>query len=204
MARSAPKRLPGLSAIIELPVATERLILRRMAAGDLHDLLAYQTHPANCNYQTVTPFTEQKAIEYLEKQAAFDPFGDAGGWMAIGVELKAEARLIGEVGIFLPPAPRSHGDVGWSLHPDYHGRGYATEAARALFAYAFTALQLHRVTSGCDARNIPSLRLMERIGMRREAHFRESAFADGAWQDSIAYGLLRDEWEAQQTTKKIP
>ncbi|MGC4045455.1 MAG: GNAT family protein [Armatimonas sp.] len=181
-----------------IPIETNRLIIRRMAPTDLKDFLAFNTHPANLEYQTVTPFTEEKAIEYLEKQAIMEP-GEAGGWLGLAIELRSEARIIGEVGIFLPPQPRSKGDIGWTLHPSYHGQGYATEAANALLIYAFKELNLHRVTAGCDARNLPSLRLMERLGMRKEAHYIQSVFSGGAWQDEYAYALLREEWLQKQS-----
>lgn len=180
-----------------IPVVTERLLIRSMALTDLHDFLSLNTHPANLEYQAVTPFTEETGRQYLERQAAQEP-GEAGGWMSFAVELRREARVIGEVGIFLPKQPRSKGDVGWSFHPDYHGQGYATEAARVLLAYAFEELQLHRVTSGCDTRNTASLRLMERLGMRREGHYIQSTLLHGVWRDDYSYALLRDEWLAQQ------
>jgi RimJ/RimL family protein N-acetyltransferase len=180
-----------------IPVVTERLLIRRMAVTDLRDFLRFNAHPANLEYQPVVPFTEETGVGYLERQATLEP-GDAGGWMGFAVELRREARMIGEVGIYLPRQPRSKGDVGWTFHPDYHGQGYATEAARVLLAYAFEELQLHRVTSGCDTRNAASIRLMERLGMRREGHYVQSTYLHGAWRDDYSYALLRDEWLSQQ------
>lgn len=178
------------------PIVTERLTLRRMAPSDLHDFLAYQTHPINLQYQAIEPFSEEKAKRFLERQATLE-IGEAGGWVAFAVTLREETRLIGEVGIFLPPQPRTDGDIGWSLHPDYHGHGYATEAARALLTCAFETLELHRVTAHCDTRNTASVRLMERLGMRREAHYRESTFFQNVWWDGYGYALLQKEWRAQ-------
>jgi RimJ/RimL family protein N-acetyltransferase len=180
-----------------LPIVTERLVIRRMAVTDLRDFLRFNTHPTNREYQAVVPFTEETGVGYLERQSTFEP-GDAGGWMGFAVELRQEARMIGEVGIFLPKEPRSKGDVGWTFHPDYHGQGYATEAARVLLTYAFDELKLHRVTAGCDTRNTASVRLMERLGMRREGHSLQSTFLQGAWRDDYSYALLREEWIAQE------
>lgn len=89
--------------------------------------------------------------------------------------------------------------MGWSFHPAYQGRGYATEAARVLLAYAFNKRGLRRVTSDCDARNAASLRLMERLGMRREGHLRQSRLTGDEWHDEYLYALLRDEWLARAT-----
>lgn len=177
-------------------IVTERLILRQMAPTDLHDLLAYQTHPTNLKYQPGEPFTAEKAISYLARQSALNMETEYG-WIAFAVELREEARVIGEVGMFLRPYPQSSGDIGWSLHPDYHGRGYAAEAARVVLAYAFDYRNLDRVTAGCDARNAASVRLMERLGMRREAYLSQNHYRDGGWQDSYTYVLLHSEWLLQ-------
>jgi RimJ/RimL family protein N-acetyltransferase len=179
-------------------VFTERLIVRRPVESDLHDFLAYRNHPENLKYQPIAPTTEEEASAFLARMAVAE-FGDTGGWQMFAVELKSEGRMIGEVGVYLSPHPESRGDLGWSFHPDCHGYGYATEAAQVLLRYVFEERGLHRVTAGCDARNTPSFRLMERLGMRREAYFVQSQFADGAWHDTVAYALLRDEWDARQT-----
>lgn len=184
------------------PVVTERLLIRRMAATDLSDYLAYRNHSENLKYQAIEPQAPEEALRYLERQAVFEP-GDAGGWVGFAVELREKAALIGEVGIFLPPQPRSTGDIGWSFHPSYHGQGYATEAARVLLVYAFEEQKLHRVTAGCDTRNQSSVRLMERLGMRREGHYRQSTRFGGAWRDEYLYALLRDEWLQQQESRNL-
>jgi RimJ/RimL family protein N-acetyltransferase len=85
--------------------------------------------------------------------------------------------------------------VGWILDPEYHGRGYATEAANTLLDLAFGPADMHRVVARCDARNERSWRLMERLGMRREAHFREHAIVKGAWDEEFIYAMLWQEWQ---------
>ncbi|MEO6502652.1 MAG: GNAT family protein [Jatrophihabitantaceae bacterium] len=86
-------------------------------------------------------------------------------------------------------------ELGWVFHPDYAGLGYATEAVRELIRICFTDLGLRRVTAGCFAGNEASWRLMERVGMRREAYtVRDSLHRSGRWLDGMAYALLADEW----------
>jgi RimJ/RimL family protein N-acetyltransferase len=80
--------------------------------------------------------------------------------------------------------------------PDHAGRGYATEAARRLLRLAFEELDLHRVIGRLDTRNEASARLMQRLGMRREAHFVENQFNQGRWESELVYAILRDEWLA--------
>ena len=79
--------------------------------------------------------------------------------------------------------------------PQDGGRGYATEAAGAMLAFAFEELKLHRVYGDCDARNIASARVMEKLGMRREQHgVRDSWHAELGWIDGFTYGILAEEW----------
>jgi hypothetical protein len=80
------------------------------------------------------------------------------------------------------------------FHPGYQGRGLATEAAEVVLGLGFDGLGLHRVIGRCDALNLPSARLMERLGMRREAHFVHNEIFKGSWGDELVYALLEDEW----------
>ena len=93
-------------------------------------------------------------------------------------------------------------DLGWTLLPDRTGNGYATEAVRAVLRICFEDLGLRRVTADCFAANETSWRLMERLGMRREAHtVSEALHRSGEWLDGYAYALLSDDWrEAQNAT----
>jgi len=181
-----------------IPTATERLFVRRMAPGDIDDFLAYQTHPEVMRYQPYEPATPESAARFLAKQAAAGEPGDGGAYLAFAVEHKVGRRMIGEVSIEVFPKAQSRGGVGWSFHPDYHGRGYAFEAAGALLEFGFSHLGLRRLTTFCDVRNAASWRLMERLGMRREGHTRQSMLLRGEWQDEYHYALLRDEWLARR------
>ena len=85
--------------------------------------------------------------------------------------------------------------LGWVVHPDHSGRGYGTEAVRALLAICFDQLGLRRVVAECFAANESSWHLMERVGMRREAHnIRDSLHRSGEWLDGLTYALLAEEW----------
>ncbi|MBH8573026.1 GNAT family N-acetyltransferase [Nostocaceae cyanobacterium CENA369] len=179
------------------PVVTKQLIIRRMAQTDLLDFLAYQTHPEVLRYMPVEPLTQERAIDFLARQAVVE-IGDEGGYIVFAVHHIADAKIIGEVGINLLPKAQSKGEIGWSLHPNYQGRGYATQAAQVLLNYGFAQRNLHRITSICDTRNTASYMLMERLGMRREGHLKQSQLIKGLWQNEYIYALLREEWLFQQ------
>lgn len=96
-------------------------------------------------------------------------------------------------------AAGTQAELGWVLDPAHTGHGYATEAVRALIDFSFTDLGVRRVVANCFLDNDTSWRLMERVGMRREAHLvRESLHRSGAWLDTVAYALLADEWAPAQ------
>jgi RimJ/RimL family protein N-acetyltransferase len=86
------------------------------------------------------------------------------------------------------------GEVGFVITPAHQGHGYAAEAATALLALAFHDLGLHRVIGRCDPRNTASARVMERMGMRREAHFVQNEIFKGEWSDEYVYAMLATEF----------
>lgn len=94
-------------------------------------------------------------------------------------------------------AHRVEAELGWVLNPAYAGQGYATEAVEELMRICFEDLGLRRVIANTFADNVPSWRLMERVGMRRETHtVKESLHRSGAWLDGFSYALLAEEWRA--------
>ncbi|GAA1840075.1 GNAT family N-acetyltransferase [Agromyces salentinus] len=114
---------------------------------------------------------------------------DAAGWRVIGdVMLRADRVEHGQL------------EIGWVMHPDFQGRGFAYEAASAVMEVAFGTLRAHRVHALLDARNAASAGLCERLGMRREATILEEEYNDGEWQDTAMYGILRREWAARRAT----
>ena len=88
------------------------------------------------------------------------------------------------------------GEVGYLFNPAHAGRGYATEASRALLQVGFEELGLHRIIGRLDVRNAASARVLERLGMRREAHFVQNEWLKGEWTDELVYAMLDREWRA--------
>ncbi|WP_341873563.1 GNAT family protein [Roseibium denhamense] len=105
--------------------------------------------------------------------------------------------LIGDISLRITNVEAGQAEIGFSLHPGRQGKGYALEAASAFLEFGFGALKLHRIFGRCDARNAGSWKLMERLGMRREAHFREHALFKGEWDEEYYYAILNREWQAR-------
>jgi RimJ/RimL family protein N-acetyltransferase len=106
-------------------------------------------------------------------------------------------RVIGDFMVRVSSVQHAQLELGWVLHPDFQGRGFAREAAGAVLAFAFETLNAHRVQAFLDARNAASAALCERLGMRREATILEEQYNDDEWQDTALYGVLRREWVEQ-------
>lgn len=87
--------------------------------------------------------------------------------------------------------------MGYELNPDHWGRGYATEATRALVTLGFTTLGLHRIWSSCIADNVASARVLTNVGMQLEGRLHENEYFKGRYWDTLIFGLLVGEWPSQ-------
>ena len=176
----------------DFPITTERLSLRPYASGDLDALYDIQSLPEVTRYLMYGTRDRDQVREILEQRIRADgPERDA---VNLAVVLPDSGTLIGDVVLFLRNPEHRQGEIGYVFHPDYGGRGYATEAARVLLRLGFKDYGLHRIIGRIDARNTASARVLERLGMRREAHLVENEWVKGEWTDEAIYGILADEW----------
>ena len=168
-----------------------------MRETDLSDFLEYDGDPVLDRFRSRSPFTEDEAKEFIVFQRSL-PVGTESEWLYLAVVLESEEKMIGTVCMNLLSRQHQHGEVGWHLNPAYHGQGFATEAASALLEFGFAELDWHRISARCYEGNKPSLRLMERLGMRREALLRETAcLMDGEWHNEYGCGILKTEWDVR-------
>ena len=86
-------------------------------------------------------------------------------------------------------------EVGWAIHPDEWGKGYATEAAWQLMDWGFKELNIHRIVAFCHSSNAASVRVMEKLGMRQDGRLRETRWLNGEWWDEYVYAILEREWK---------
>ena len=179
-----------------LPIETERLVVRRLLEGDLGDFLEYEIRPEHTRYLARGPYVEERAQGFIAQMRDLE-IGAEETYLHLALELKATGKMIGTVCVKVTSQAHRQGDIGWFLHGDYQRQGLATEASRALVTFAFADIGLHRITAHCDAANERSRRMMERLGMRREAHFRHAAFFDEEWHDQYLYAILEWEWKTE-------
>lgn len=175
------------------PIETTRLRLRPFTRGDVDAVFSYRSLDAVAEYLFDPPLSREEcalAVQQRTSQVALEEEGDR---IILAVE-EHSGPVVGEVSLILRAREAKQVELGWIFHPNRHGRGYAREAATALLDLAFVQGEMHRAFARCDALNSASWRLMERLGMRREAHFREHALFKGRWDEEFIYAILSREW----------
>ncbi|WP_019634570.1 GNAT family N-acetyltransferase [Actinomadura atramentaria] len=185
------------------PLRTRRLLLRPFEPGDLDGLYAYQSLPDVTRYLTWEPRTREESRLFLRQKMDASTLEREGDWLVAAVVHSGSGELMGEINLGWRSREHRQGEIGYVINPAYHGHGYATEAAAEGLRLGFEEFGLHRVVGRIDARNEASARVLERLGMRREAHLRENEFVKGEWSDEIVYAILRREWDAHRGTTII-
>ncbi|QHC68606.1 GNAT family N-acetyltransferase [Rathayibacter sp. VKM Ac-2759] len=178
---------------------TERLLLRPLGLDDADDHARYQGDPEAVRYLRWPVRTPEESREHLLVRLPSDRLAADGDVVVLAIvptEGPFEGRVIGDLTLIATSVAQAGVEIGWVLHPEAQGRGYATEAARALLELAFDRLDTHRVLAQLDARNTASARLCERLGLRLEAHHLEDEYSKGGWTSTLVYALLARERRA--------
>jgi RimJ/RimL family protein N-acetyltransferase len=149
------------------------VILRRLSPADLPAFQAYRADPAVGRYQGWRPQPETEALAFIEEMAAVPLFPE-GTWVQIGIAERRSNLLIGDIGMCVA-AGGAAAEIGFSLSPLAQGNGLGTEAVQEAVRFLFQQTTVADVVGITDARNAPSVRLLERVGMRRVAS-RSSVF----------------------------
>jgi ribosomal-protein-alanine N-acetyltransferase len=174
-------------------IETARLVLRELRHDDWVEARALDSDPEVVRYQSNDVLDEAGTRAYLAKNIArasetprrvFD----------LALTRKGEDRFLGRAGLGIERPEHHEAMVWFQLRRDLWGQGYTTEALRGVLRFGFETLKLHRCYGDCDPRNVGSARVMEKAGMRREAHLRENWWLKGEWCDSYIYAALEHEW----------
>jgi RimJ/RimL family protein N-acetyltransferase len=176
-----------------MDLTAERLVVRRFTQDDWHDLRDYICTPEVSAWEPDYPSGDKGAQDMATYFAATDDF-----WAA---ELRDRRKVIGHIHFGQKePKETLTWNLGYVFNPTYYRCGYATEACRHLLRYGFEEIGVRRVEAGCNPDNVASWRLLERLGLRREAHHLQNAVIkhnpDGTpiFWDSFIYAMLREEW----------
>jgi RimJ/RimL family protein N-acetyltransferase len=183
-----------LPADLALPIRTERLVLRPFVAEDRDPLYAFHSDPEAVRYVPYPPRTREQVAEVLRRKMGNTELRRDGDLLELAVIRTDNGMLIGDVLLALRSVEHQTLEVGYIFTPAAGGRGYATEAVRALVELAFGPIGARRIIARVDARNRRSSVLLERLGFRLEAHLVENEWFKGELSSELDYALLSREW----------
>jgi RimJ/RimL family protein N-acetyltransferase len=176
-----------------IEINTERLKLRPIRLEDAKAIFEYRADPVANRYQGWIPKAIDEAKDFVTNRVAseMDLFNT---WFQFALIEKDSNKLIGDIGIHFFDADKKQVGIGYTLDKNYQGKGYMTEALIAAINYIFIDLDKHRITASIDPDNIKSIKLVEKLGFRKEGHFKKSFLANGQWIDDLVFAILKEEW----------
>lgn len=171
---------------------TERLIIRPIAIEDKNEVFEYRKDKDTNKYQSWIPDTIKDVELFISKTSV--EFNIPETWFQLVIIDKIIKKVVGDIGVHFMDNDNMQVEIGCTLNKNFHSKGYATEALKRVIGYLFKDLNKHRIITSIDPKNENSIRLVERIGFRKEAHFVESLFIDGKWVDDVIYALIEKDW----------
>ena len=174
----------------KMKLETKRLIIKPITLDDKNEIFEYRSDTETNKYQGWIPKIIDDVDSFFKK---ISPEIDiAGTWFQfVIVEIK-NSKIIGDLGIHFIDDEQA--EIGCTLAKKHHGKGYATEALKSVMDYLFNKLNKHRIIGSIDPQNLKSIGLVERLGFRKEAHFKGSLLINGEWVDGIVYAIPKKEW----------
>lgn len=169
----------------------ERITLREMEERDWIDVHSYASRPSVCQYQPWGPNTEEESQIFVRQVLSDATRNPRSRFVFAVIENNV---LIGAGELNIRSLTNREGEIGYIVHPDYWGKGYATEVATLLINFGFDTLSLHRIFATCDPRNVGSSKVLGKVGMTQEGRMRENMLLEEGWRDSILYSVLDSEW----------
>jgi ribosomal-protein-alanine N-acetyltransferase len=186
-------------SLFPLTLETPRLILRELSLGDCADAGALDGDPEVVRYMSMGVMDEDGTRVYIER-SMISARHSPREVFDLAITRKDEGRYLGRAGLHVTRPEHREAMLWFSVRRDLWGQGLATEASAAMLALAFETLGLHRVWGDCDPRNVGSMRVMEKLGMRREGRLRENWWLDDEWCDSLVYAVLEHEWRDRESS----
>jgi RimJ/RimL family protein N-acetyltransferase len=176
-----------------MELTTKRLHLDELRESDADTLFQYRSDPSVARYQGWRPASRDEARGFIasQQQASLEL---PDSWLQFAIRLSGDGALVGDLGLHIPAEGDGSYEFGVTIAPAHQGKGYAREAVRALLDWLFRTLGARRVHASIDPRNVASAALLRSLGMRQEAHFRESLKVRDEWVDDVIFALLAREW----------
>ena len=169
-------------------LSTQRLLLRQLTIGDEKEIMVLRSDERILKYLIINKCNSlDEARQFIEK---INNGIKANEWIYWAITQETDKKLIGTFCIWHISEENSRAEIGYALHPDWQGKGIMKEAMDAVLEYGFKEMKLHSIEANVDPDNQPSIKLLEKKGFIKEAHFKENVFFNGSFLDSAIYSLL--------------
>jgi RimJ/RimL family protein N-acetyltransferase len=202
LGRGSPRNHIAMTSL-QLPLESDHLVYRLFERGDCDSLARYHTLPCVQRYVEKPASTIKdvaRSLETMRHQVSLQRPGDA---IALAVVRKGDHVLVGQTSLYWSDATAGQGEVRFAIDPAHSGKGYMTEALTTLFDAAFQHFGFHRLFARCDGRSHHSAKLLQRLGMRLEAHFREHKLFQGEWDEELHFAILDREWRRSSKVREL-
>ena len=189
---------------LSLPIETDRLILRTFERSDIDGLSAYHALPSVQRYvfsRTRDASEVAGALNIMRDHVSLQRPGDT---LTLAMVRKGDKVLVGHVSLHWSDATAGQGEVRFCINPAFTGQGFTRDALSAVYDLAFDHFHIHRIFARCDGRNHHSIKLMQQMGMRLEAHYREHALFQGEWDEELHFAILDREWQRSTKVEDLP
>lgn len=178
--------------ILNMQLYTERLVLRDITIEDKQSIFDYRSDAEANKFQSWIPETLEEVESFIQRNNS--EFNTPESWYQLLIAHKETKDVIGDIGIHFLGSENLQVELGITLNTSFQRQGYASEALKGVISFLFNDLNKHRITASIDPDNTDSIKLMERIGLRKEGHFVKSLFWKNNWVDDVIYAVLQEEW----------
>ncbi|RZJ69608.1 GNAT family protein [Flavobacterium sp.] len=175
-------------------VKTDRLHIRTMKTDDLESFLNYRSNPEIAKFQLFDVMDSDRAQKFVETYSQ-KRFGTLGEWVQYSIENLETREMIGDCAIKLHAFDARIAEIGITISPLHHKKGFAREALKGVIDFLFSEENFHRIVALVDTRNAASIAMLESCSFRLEGHFIGSYFENGTWTDEFQYAMNRSDWQ---------
>jgi len=185
-----------------MKIETNRLLIRPISQTDKESVFEYRSDKETNKYQGWIPEAINDVEAFIGKVAK--QINEPDTWFQFVIVEKNSKKIIGDLGIHFFGEENLQVEIGCTLNKLFQSKGYATESVESVIDYLFNDLKKHRIITSIDPANTNSIKLVERIGFRKEAHFIESLFINGKWVDDIVYAITKRDWVKKKESSAVP
>jgi len=176
-----------------MQLESERLIIRPIQLDDKNEVFEYRSDRDTNRYQGWIPENIEDVEVFIGKLSK--QINEPETWFQFVLIEKESQKIVGDLGVHFYYKENKQVEIGCTLNKTFQNRGYATESVKKVIDYLFQDLNKHRIITSIDPNNQSSIRLVERLGFRKEAHFVESLFINGIWVDDLIYAMIDKDWK---------